>query len=487
MLSRMTSTPRAVGLGRDALDEVLVAVVDRDVGAELAAELELALRAGGGEDPRAAAVRELDRHRADAARPAVDEQLLARLQPAGVGAEHHRPHRAGDLGQRGRVDEVDRRPARACSCPTGTATCSAYPPPASSAHTSSPTLQPATAVAERGDRARALHAEVRRRARRRRVVALPLQQVGPVQRRPPRPATSTSPAPASGSGTSWTSRTSGPPGSVMTTARMNSTVLPLRRSGRPVVCRSRRRDVALAGHDARPATADCRPHAAHRRRHRPADRARRRRRRPPRRRRRARPTTRWPRSPRPRPSSRRWPTTSSRTTASRPASARWPPSTSRPSSAPLLQRSLIRSHAAGTGPEVEREVVRALMLLRLSTLATGRTGVRPRPRRRLRRAARRRHHAGRARVRLARLLGRPRAAGARRAGADGRGRRSATPTGALRPGRRGAGRGSASNRSCWPRRRAWRSSTAPTACSASCCSPAPTSTCCCAPPTSPRR
>jgi histidine ammonia-lyase len=42
-----------------------------------------------------------------------------------------------------------------------------------------------------------------------------------------------------------------------------------------------------------------------------------------------------------------------------------------------LQRSLIRSHAAGSGPEVEREVVRAMMLLRLSTLATGRTGIRP--------------------------------------------------------------------------------------------------------------
>jgi histidine ammonia-lyase len=42
-----------------------------------------------------------------------------------------------------------------------------------------------------------------------------------------------------------------------------------------------------------------------------------------------------------------------------------------------LQRSLVRSHAAGSGPEVEREVVRALALLRLSTLATGRTGVRP--------------------------------------------------------------------------------------------------------------
>ncbi len=42
-----------------------------------------------------------------------------------------------------------------------------------------------------------------------------------------------------------------------------------------------------------------------------------------------------------------------------------------------LQASLVRSHAAGSGPEVEREVVRALMLLRLSTLMTGRTGVRP--------------------------------------------------------------------------------------------------------------
>jgi histidine ammonia-lyase len=41
-----------------------------------------------------------------------------------------------------------------------------------------------------------------------------------------------------------------------------------------------------------------------------------------------------------------------------------------------LQRSLIRSHAAGSGPEVEREVVRAMMLLRISTLTTGRTGVR---------------------------------------------------------------------------------------------------------------
>ncbi|MEU6584231.1 histidine ammonia-lyase [Nocardia sp. NPDC046763] len=42
-----------------------------------------------------------------------------------------------------------------------------------------------------------------------------------------------------------------------------------------------------------------------------------------------------------------------------------------------LQRSLIRSHAAGAGAPVEAEVVRAMMLLRLRTLLSGHTGVRP--------------------------------------------------------------------------------------------------------------
>jgi histidine ammonia-lyase len=42
-----------------------------------------------------------------------------------------------------------------------------------------------------------------------------------------------------------------------------------------------------------------------------------------------------------------------------------------------LQKSLIRSHAAGMGEPVEREVVRALMLLRLKTICSGRTGARP--------------------------------------------------------------------------------------------------------------
>ena len=42
-----------------------------------------------------------------------------------------------------------------------------------------------------------------------------------------------------------------------------------------------------------------------------------------------------------------------------------------------LQRALVRSHAAGMGPPVEREVVRAMMLLRARSLAMGCSGARP--------------------------------------------------------------------------------------------------------------
>ena len=42
-----------------------------------------------------------------------------------------------------------------------------------------------------------------------------------------------------------------------------------------------------------------------------------------------------------------------------------------------LQKSLIRSHAAGMGDPIEIEVVRALMFLRLKTMCSGQTGVRP--------------------------------------------------------------------------------------------------------------
>src|ERR1700748_1788591 len=43
----------------------------------------------------------------------------------------------------------------------------------------------------------------------------------------------------------------------------------------------------------------------------------------------------------------------------------------------LMQKSLVRSHAAGMGPEVETEVVRAMMVLRARSLSMGYSGVRP--------------------------------------------------------------------------------------------------------------
>ena len=48
-----------------------------------------------------------------------------------------------------------------------------------------------------------------------------------------------------------------------------------------------------------------------------------------------------------------------------------------PARAGELQLALLRSHAAGMGAEVEREVVRAMMVLRVRSLAMGFSGVRP--------------------------------------------------------------------------------------------------------------
>jgi histidine ammonia-lyase len=42
-----------------------------------------------------------------------------------------------------------------------------------------------------------------------------------------------------------------------------------------------------------------------------------------------------------------------------------------------MQHAILRSHAAGMGPPVEREVARALVLLRIATLSRGYSGVRP--------------------------------------------------------------------------------------------------------------
>ena len=86
-----------------------------------------------------------------------------------------------------------------------------------------------------------------------------------------------------------------------------------------------------------------------------------------------------------------------------------------------LQRALIRSHAAGMGPPVEREVVRAMMFLRARSLAMGRSGARPVVADTMLALLERGARPGGAGARLARRERRPRPARPLRPGADGRG------------------------------------------------------------------
>ncbi len=88
-----------------------------------------------------------------------------------------------------------------------------------------------------------------------------------------------------------------------------------------------------------------------------------------------------------------------------------------PAEARQLQQSLVLSHAAGMGPPVEPEVVRAMMLLRARTLAAGVSGVRPVLVAGSRRPSSGPRHAPRPRARKPRSVGRPRPSGPRRGGA----------------------------------------------------------------------
>ena len=184
MLSRMTSTPASLGLGEDPLVEDLLAVVDRDVGAELAAERRACAAVPAVVNTRAPAlVGELDRHRADAAacrRARAGSRRAAAGRRSGRtpsttrctsprAARRRRPARC--RAGRASAGRPARRPARRSRRRT------------SSAHTSSPTFQPATDSPSAAIVPGALQAEVRRGARRRRVVALPLHAVGAVHRR----------------------------------------------------------------------------------------------------------------------------------------------------------------------------------------------------------------------------------------------------------------------------------------------------------------
>ena len=120
-----------------------------------------------------------------------------------------------------------------------------------------------------------------------------------------------------------------------------------------------------------------------------------------------------------------------------------------PGDAPRAAAALAAALARGRAwaPPVEREVVRAMMLLRARTLAMGYSGARPVVAERSLALLNAGHHAGRARARLARRQRRPRPARPLRAGADRRGR-GARPTAApRRRPRRSRGRHRAARRS----------------------------------------
>src|SRR5580692_11491100 len=96
----------AVGELKQSLREIVLAVVDQDVRPELAAGVELLLRAGGNRHSGARVLGELDRSRADAAAATADQQRFA-LREAGA-LEDVGVHGAYRLRQRGGVDESRR-------------------------------------------------------------------------------------------------------------------------------------------------------------------------------------------------------------------------------------------------------------------------------------------------------------------------------------------------------------------------------------------
>ncbi len=85
-----------------------------------------------------------------------------------------------------------------------------------------------------------------------------------------------------------------------------------------------------------------------------------------------------------------------------------------------LQRNVMRSHAAGVGEPLAREVVRAMMLIRANVLAKGFSGIRPLVAERLCDLLEPRRHAGGALAGQRGRVRRPGAAGPHGAGADRR-------------------------------------------------------------------
>src|SRR5262245_50171324 len=94
----------AAGQLLDDVDEIVRAIVDCALGAELFAGAALLVGARGRKHPRAACDRELDRGRADAARSAVEQCRFAGAEPSAV--EDIRPDGEERFGNRGSRNEV---------------------------------------------------------------------------------------------------------------------------------------------------------------------------------------------------------------------------------------------------------------------------------------------------------------------------------------------------------------------------------------------
>ena len=80
----MTSAPRASGCAKRERDEIVLAVIDAEIGAEPLALLGFLIRSGGDDDARAERLGERDRRGADAGGAAMHQQRFAGFQrPAG--------------------------------------------------------------------------------------------------------------------------------------------------------------------------------------------------------------------------------------------------------------------------------------------------------------------------------------------------------------------------------------------------------------------
>jgi hypothetical protein len=166
--------------GAHLRDEVAVAVVDQDLGAQLATALELRCAPRGDGHPGAQCDRQLGRHGADAAGAAMHQQRLRWLQ-AGQ-HEHVGPDRAHHLGQRGGGTQIDAGRHRQ-DLTGGDAHPLGVPAPGQQRDDFVADLPAGDVGANVRDAPGALESEHVARPRRRDVLPFALQQVGPVDRR----------------------------------------------------------------------------------------------------------------------------------------------------------------------------------------------------------------------------------------------------------------------------------------------------------------